>query len=158
MLRKWRPLQCDSFGKRDKDPERVLLRGGLIWGLGLSRKPEWVQFWSLGLSSLSNVSFQIGGHIVNTVEGGSWFPLASAFPHMRFLGKVTILGAHCLNSLIAQEDTRVSLECLSSCQDGDRTQSNRLTVNPVNWYNRGILDRRTEDTALGWFWRPDFTV
>lgn len=44
---------------------------------------------------------------MNIVEGDSWSPLASYFPHMRFLGEIPILGVRCLNGLIAQEDTSV---------------------------------------------------
>lgn len=50
---------------------------------------------------------------------------------MRFLGKITILGVHRLNSLIAQEDTRIALERLSSRQDGDSTQSQRSFISSL---------------------------
>lgn len=58
-------------------------------------------------------------------------PLASAFPYLRFLGKIPILGVHCLNGLIAQGDTSISLERLSFCQDGDNIQSQRSFISSL---------------------------
>lgn len=50
-------------------------------------------------------------------------PLASDFSHMRFLGEIPILGVHCLNGMIVQEDTS-----LSFCQDGDSIQSQKSFI------------------------------
>lgn len=114
VSRKPRCIWCDGFSKRDKEilwlycHQSVLLWGGLTW-VGLSRKPEWVELWSLGLCHCLMTNFCVLWQVVNTIEGDNWFHWLQPFPIWGFLGKISILGIHCLNGLIAQEDTSISL-------------------------------------------------